>query len=201
MVHHELFDFVFSSAALTELLNDHASSSEWIKNVDEILQDTKYTKGQLLLTKGQTPDKIFFLLRGAVRAYYFDDEDKQCTFYLWDEFSIVTDIVNYIEKIPSDLYIEVCEDSSMLTIPKSSLDKIISRYPESLLFLNSILLHYTRHHRERDIETQTMTANQRLNKFVKIKNKIEQKFNRESIATYLGMSRSYLNDLKGGRRR
>jgi CRP-like cAMP-binding protein len=199
MVHHELFDYVFSSNTLSQLLNEQASSSEWIKNVDDVLQDTKFRKGQLLLTMGQTPDQIFFLQRGSVRAYYYDDEGKQCTFYLWDEFSIVTDIVSYIEKVPSDLYIEVCEDATMLAIPRPSLDEIISKFPQSLLFLNGILLHYTRHHKERDKEAQTMTANERLNKLISLKKKIVSKFKSEFIASYLGMSRSYLYDIKNKR--
>ena len=201
MVHHELFDCIFSSGALTELLNDQSSSSEWIKNVDEVLQANKYKKGQLLLSLGQTPDQIYFLLKGSVRAYYYDEEGKQCTFYLWDEYSIVTDIVNYVEKVPSDLYIEVCEESSMLAIPRPSLDKIINKFPESVLFMNGILLHYTRHHRERDKESQSMTANERLTKLVKIKKKIASKFKSEIIASYLGMSRGYLYDIAKGNRK
>ncbi|SDZ89132.1 Crp/Fnr family transcriptional regulator [Pedobacter hartonius] len=199
MIHHELFNFVFSSDTLSQLLNEQAGSGEWIKYLDDVILDIKFRKDQLLLTLGQVPDQIFFLLRGSVRAYYYNEEGKQCTFYLWDEFSIVTDIVNYMEKVPSDLYIEVCEDADMLAIPRRSLDRIINQFPESLLFLNSILLQYTRHHRERDKEAQSMTANQRLNKLVKIKKKIVSKFKSEVIASYLGMSRGYLYDIKSKR--
>lgn len=196
MIHNELFNYVFSSGAMSELLNAQCNAKIWIDSIDSVLQNTRYTKGQLLLNMGQMPDHIFFLEKGAVRAYYYDEEGKQCTFYLWDEFSIITDIVNYIEKTPSDLYIEVCENANMLLITRIALDKIINEFPESVLFLNSILLHYTRHHRERDKESQVMTANERLIKLVKIDKKIEQKFSRQWIASYLGMSRSWLYDLK-----
>lgn len=198
MVHSEFFNYVFSSGALSGLLRAQTTSPEWLEYLDSLLQDTKYTKGQHLLNVGQTPDHIYFLVQGSVRAYYFDNKgNKQYTFYLWDEYSVVTDISNYVANAPSDLYIEVCEDAQMLALLRSSLDLVLYKYPESVLFLAGILHQYTQHHRERDMECQTMKADERLAKLLTKKRKLEQKFSRQWIASYLGMSRGWLYDIKG----
>lgn len=201
MVHYELFEFLFSSEQLTEMFKSKSGSLEWIDIINSVIQHTHYTKGQVLLSHGQVPDQIFFLLKGSARAYYFDEKGREMTFYLWKENEFVTDIVNYFDKQPSDLCIEICEDASVLILNRIALERVIRDFPESSLFLNGIHLYYTRHHRARDIQYQTLTANKRLERLVKSDTKVELRFTRKWIASFLGMSRSWLYDIKSKKTR
>lgn len=110
---------------------------------------------------------------------------------------MVTDITNFFDKVPSDLCIEISEDTQMLRLHRSALDQIIKEYPEATLFLTAILYHYCKHHRSRDMDQQSLTANEKLGKIFTLRKKLYLKFSRKWIASYLGMSRQWLYDITG----
>lgn len=193
MVHD---DFLKSTSGETSKdLFEGAVSSQWFKDLDLKLKETKYKKGQLLLSVGQTSDSIVFIQVGSIRAYYYDSNNKQQTFYLWDQYSIVTDILNQLDEVPTDLYFEVSEDTTTLMIDKFPFEKILSDSPNSMQFLFKLVLQYARHHREREKQFLTSTSEERFGNLVRKRKNLEQIFQWGFIASYLGISRSRLYGL------
>lgn len=191
MIHEEFFNFIFTHEGLSQLLEVNPSSKEWINLIDNILQKISYARGNIILPIGQIPEHIFFLLKGAVRAYYLDDDNQAHTLYLWSGHAIITDISHYLKKKPSDLHIEVHSDSELIVISRFELDRIISQYPEAQKVLTAIVLILMEHHRQRDKDSQTLSAKERLEKYAGLGTTLQQTFARYFVASFFGMSRAY----------
>ena len=124
-----------------KLLFNRAVDSDWFKQLD--IKDNHFKKGQILFAIGQKAESILFVKKGSIRAYYYDQNNKEQTFYVWDDYSIVTDIVHFIENIPTDLFFEICDDTTIFQVPKFSIENVIGDGSEQMKFLFDLLLFYT----------------------------------------------------------
>lgn len=196
MINNELFDFLFSKDILAEYLTVQAGSSEWMNQLDLSITPVKYKKGHFLLNVGEIVDRIFFLVKGSVKGYYYDKEGKMRILYLSNPLSIITDITAYMSKSPSKLYLEVVEDTFLLALNRQNLNQTIHSFPESAIFLSSILLYYTFHHAAMNEALIELSPADRYLKVLETHPNIEQKFSQQDIASYLGISRQTLATIK-----
>jgi CRP-like cAMP-binding protein len=195
MKEEEFFSVVFTAAGLTNLLQKQPLSNRWIDLLDAALEPRKLPKGQILLNFGQTPEYIYFLKEGAIIGYHLDSEGKAHSLFLWDNSSIVTEICGYITQQPSDLRIDICNNSELLQLHRSAIDNVIKQYPEALQFLFAIQSNFLNYHRERDKDRQHLNAKQRIEKLFAGNKTLGLKFSKISISTLLGISDSHYSDL------
>jgi len=195
MIQEEFFNYVFTSGGLAKLKLEKPSSLQWLNQLSQALEEKKFPRGHNLLNIGQTPEHIYFLKTGAMSGYYLDADGKPTTLYLWCENSIVTDIAGYMNETPSDLRIDVCNISEVIAIHRSAINSIIDQYPDAFLFLIQIQGHFLKYHRERDMDSQTLTAKDRYSKLHSTSRKLGTKFTKKSIASLLGISPSHLYEL------
>lgn len=181
-------------------LFENAIESDWFNQFDLNLQDNQYSKGQLLLSIGQTSTNLLYIKQGSIRAYYYDKDNKEQTFYVWDEQSLVTDIINQVDNLPSDLYFEICEDTTVSTIANFPIAAILNESSQSMQFLFNVVMSYARHHRERDKQFQSYSADERLTTLLKERKNIDQKFTWRFLASYIGISRSWLYNMSKKRK-
>jgi len=194
MLNKDFFNLIFKSGIPNSENNAATQVPEWIKLIDHRFQKMSYTKGNVIQTINQIPDSIYYLRKGLVRAYYLNSHDKQITFDLWEDNTIVTDITNYMYRRPSDLRIEVCNNAELIAIHRLELEQIINQYPEAYQLLNAITLYALAHHRDRD-KNRYLTASQKLDKFRLEHKNLEHTVSRDWIATFLGISYAWLHEL------
>lgn len=190
----DFFYYLFHHPGIAEITSP--PDCEWMRLIDAQLVSIQYRKGQLLLIAGDVPDQLFFLQQGALRAYKYGKDGRGYTFYLWAERAIVTDVVNFMDERPSDLYIEVSKGATLLSISRTALGKILAAHPEAILFFYMILLNYTRYHRERDMDQLLFDPGYRLEKLKLSRSGLLRIFRKDHIASFLGISRSWLFGMK-----
>lgn len=104
-------------------------SPEGKEELTAFFKPQKVKKGELLLLKGQVCDKIYFVKKGCVRLYYVADEVEITVWFSFENNSAI-ELSSFLSAAPSDYYLEAIEDSEVLSIYKSELTGMYSRYPE-----------------------------------------------------------------------
>jgi CRP-like cAMP-binding protein len=196
MVNHGLYDVLFNAKDLPDELKDDKSREELMRFVDLHLTTSYHKKNQLLLTPGHISDQIYFLESGAARGYFHDENGKEHTLYFWDEKSIVIDSLSFFGNQPSDLYIEVMQDSVLLCLSRKKLNDILIPFPYLNMVIDLILLNDFKQCRKRIIDFISLNPVARYVKLVKSIPRVDLKFHQQEIASYLGTSRQTVSRSK-----
>ncbi|MEO1715077.1 MAG: cyclic nucleotide-binding domain-containing protein, partial [Bacteroidota bacterium] len=80
------------------------------------MKERHIKKGQLLVNKGDTGNKIFLVQEGLLRSYSIDDKGKEHIFMFAPKGWVVADY-NHFEA-PSQLFIDAIEDSVVIQVDK-----------------------------------------------------------------------------------
>ena len=189
MEHQELFKFLFPGDELTKQVLAQPNYHTWWDALEEKLKPIVMKRGQMLSVKGNKPESIYFLYQGAIKGYHYHLNIEQ-VIYLWDSPSVVGDITSYFEETLSDLYIEVVQDASLLMLERDALEGVFLEFPESFIFLTSILLKYARYHQEVYMDAQTLYGFEKFEKLLSTRKMIDMIFSKSDLASFLGVSRS-----------
>ena len=98
---------------------------------------TKYfSKGEELIPAGVTGYEVFFVRKGFIRSYYYnEDKLEEITFQLYPEYSVVINLHGALFEEPSKFSYQAIEDTKVYKTDYTSLMDLTSKNPE-LLELN-----------------------------------------------------------------
>jgi len=196
MVNQGLYDVLFNVKNLPDELRDGKKREELMRFVNLQLTTSSHKKNQLLLTPGHVADQIYFLERGAARGYFHDEDGKEHTLYFWDEKSLVIDSVSFFSDQPSDLYIEVMQDSVLLSLSRKRLNETLMVFPYLRIVVDLILLNDFKQSRKRIMDFISLNPVGRYVQLVKSIPRVDLKFHQQEIASYLGTSRQTVSRSK-----
>lgn len=153
-------------------------------------------KNQLLLEKGKTADRLFFINKGCLRLYYSNSDGSISTRFMAFEKTFLTSIVSFISRDPSLEYIEAVENSELLVISYQDffhLKTIIPEWDKMYIYileygltvitskLNSLL---------------TQNATERYRNLIKNNPELVQRLSNVNLAAYLNISPETLSRIK-----
>jgi CRP-like cAMP-binding protein len=196
MVNQGLYDVLFNFKNLPDELKDGKRREELMNFVDLHLTRSSHKKNQLLLTPGHVADQIYFLERGAARGYFHDEDGIEHTLYFWDEKCLVIDSVSFFSDQPSELYIEVMQDSILLSLSRKRLNEILEVFPYLHMVIDLILLNDFKHCRKRIMDFISLNPVGRYTQLLKSIPRVDLKFHQQEIASYLGTSRQTVSRSK-----
>lgn len=88
-------------------------------------------KGEVLIQKGATGNDIFYIRKGLIRSYYYDEEKlEEITFQLYPENNIIVNLHGFLFNEPSKFTYQAMEDSKMYKIDFSSFMEMTSKNPD-----------------------------------------------------------------------
>ena len=125
MERYGLYDVVFKLRPIPKKLTSQQYVNELMAALDQRLTVTDHWHRSLLLNAGHISDYLYFVGRGIVRGFYFDDKTgREMTSILWNEQSIVCDPVSFFQRKASDVNIEVMQGSLLFVhiLPAASGD-------------------------------------------------------------------------------
>ncbi len=108
-----------------------------IEALKKLAEVETYAKNQHILEQGQRCNKIWFIISGMVRRYYFHDE-KELTIWIHTENETFTSLQSYSLLIPSDEYIQACEKTVAVSITHENSEKLI-RFPQIEIFTKALM--------------------------------------------------------------
>lgn len=86
-------------------------------------------KNNYLLKQGETCQDLVFVLKGCLRLYYLKDDIEISVWFALPQSSAI-EIYSFISGNPSNYFIQAIEDSEVLYLTKSELNKLYNHQPQ-----------------------------------------------------------------------
>ncbi|TMI74583.1 MAG: Crp/Fnr family transcriptional regulator [Bacteroidetes bacterium] len=166
--------------------------SERIKSIAKI---SSHRKGDIILAEGQVCSKACLIVKGLVRFYYIN-EGKDITSRLMAEGDIISSWLSYYTQKPSNEFIAAIEDTELVCMEYSSIQKLFAELPES----NIIGRKETEHaYYLSELRTQMLrkhTAEEKYKYFLDNHPQLMTRVPLKHIASYLGMNEETLSRVR-----
>ncbi len=152
-----------------------------------------FHKGLLLASEGKPSSQAWFITGGLAKEYYYDESGKQVIINFWQEGEMMLTAENLFSNERIKTYLELIEDSTVLTIQKDEVILLKEQYPElhKIGYRMLILLK-----KKGDLRGKLLglPTKERYSQFM------DQfpwpRFSGKDISSYLGMSREQLTRLR-----
>ncbi len=153
------------------------------------------TKGDIIVNCYERCDSIYFIEKGLVRGYYFN-EDKEITNWFAQEEEFATSFYAFITNKTTNENIQALEDCSLIEIPFSVLQNLYINFHETERLGRIITENYYIKLEERILSLQFKTAKERYQKFAVSKPSLLQRASLGQIASYLGITQETLSRIR-----
>ena len=182
-------------------LIEHFKKSVTIGEIEEkLIKENffikEFKKQEIILFKGEISLHMRFIVKGAIKTYYLNEEGKEQIVHLGIEGWWINDLYSYLTKSQSTQFIEALENGSYLEIHKDALDKLFDKSPAierffRLKFQNAYVAYI-----DRSINSISKTAEERYFEFCEKYREIEQRVPQYILASYLGITPEFLSLLR-----
>jgi len=178
------------------------SKSSLVLNADEkeLLQSAFKTKHlrrkQYLLQEGEVCKYMCFLIKGSGRMYSVNEKGHEHTIRFAIENWWLGDYESYNYLTPSRYNIEVLEDSEVLMIDHSGMQKLIAKIPAIDLMVKNIDQKGTVATQNRIHSSISQSADERYDQLIKSYPEFLNRFPQSLIASYLGISPETLSRIR-----
>jgi CRP-like cAMP-binding protein len=152
-------------------------------------------KGEVIVNCYERCDSIFFIEKGLVRGYYFN-EDKEITNWFAQEDEFATSFYAFITNKTTNENIQAIEDCSLIEIPFSVLQNLYTHFHETERLGRILTENYYIKLEERILSLQFKTAKERYQKFALSKPTLLQRASLGQIASYLGITQETLSRIR-----
>ncbi len=169
----------------TEILNQ-------LKEFFSERQSIVLKKGEVFIDYGEKNRKLGILISGLLYASYISENGKEwiSRFYYIPQNSIVSSHEAFIKGKKSVECIRAYEDSELIIVDRSEYEELLENHPElerlaRIMAEESYILALQRAH-----SLQSLSASQRVKKFVQEHHQIVSRVQRQHVASYLGIHRN-----------
>jgi len=182
--------------SLLQVLNNINILSQTIQDqLNSYLVEEHIPKKTILLKEGQVSQRIYFIKKGFIRAYYHK-AGNEFTSWFMGEGEIIVSVYSFFSRKPSFENIQVLEDSVLQSINWDQLQRIYKDHPEFNLTGRLITEQYYIRSEERAINLQTLTAKQRYENLLLNYPGILQKASLGQIASFLSIKQETLSRIR-----
>lgn len=151
-------------------------------------------KGELLLTHGQVCKEIYFVSKGCLRLYYISDGIEITVWFSFEDNSAI-ELSSFLSGAPTEYFIEAIEDTEILSLDKSELLNLYTRYPEMESVMRSFWEDVILNLLQRFTALQKDSAEERYLSLVNQGNYL-QRIPQKYLASYIGVTPTSLSRIK-----
>jgi CRP-like cAMP-binding protein len=187
----------FMHEQLKRYLNRNIAIS--VDKLDEITSHFKpltVKKSTILLSQGETCNKLYFVNTGCIRTYYITGQGNEKTRFIALEGMVATALSSFISQQPSFEFVDVLENSSLLYISHANFYKLVREVPEWEQFYLKLLEHAYLYQNKKIEKLVTLSAGDRYNILMKERPIYVQRLSNKILASYLDITQETLSRLK-----
>ncbi len=137
-----------------------------------------------------------FIISGCVRKYFVDTHGVEATIAFTIEDGWITDYESYDGQLPSKVYIETIEPTSILELTMDEKEKFLTRMPKFEKIFRLMLQNYIAKLQDRLIATISKSATEKyldfMERYPTLINRVPQHY----IASFLGISPEFLSKVR-----
>lgn len=153
-------------------------------------------KNELLLSQGQTSQRMYFVTGGCLRIFFINEEGQDATRYLAFENNFATALMSFITGNPSLEFIQALEETQLLYIARTDFYALLDQLPCWEKFYRNYMEHAYVLNTSRLMSFITMDARERYVQLLQQNPKVVQRLPNKTVASYLNISQETLSRLK-----
>ncbi|HOZ96428.1 MAG TPA: Crp/Fnr family transcriptional regulator [Niabella sp.] len=185
-------DFLSSFNKLAPFTNEVA------EDLQKNLQTKSFDKGELLLKSGSICRKLFFIDKGLVKTFFFN-EDKEFIMRFFPEYTFFTVLDSFTNQTPSGYDIMALEKTSVTFILQTELELLCKKHHSIETAFRKLLSFAVTNMMKRISEMLEENATERYNHFLKDNGHLIQRVSLGDLANYLGITQVSLSRIRANK--
>ena len=182
-------------------LINYLSKSVDISIEEELLilskvKSRKYLKGQYIVQQGDTCRYLSLVIMGTTRTFHIDDKGKEHTFRFAIKNWWAVDLPSFFKQDASNTNVQCLEDTELVQIPLQGLEDLYIEVPKLERLFRFLYQNLAVSLEKRIIYNLSRSAKDRYLLFVNEYPDFEQRIPQYMIASYLGISKQYLSEIR-----
>lgn len=158
--------------------------------------EKRIKRKEILLYEDAPCSKLFFVVDGLLRAYRYNEDDKEITIMFAKQDWWITDMNSFVNQSASTVTIEALKDSTVLSIRYTSLQELYNRVPGFNQLWRILMQNAYCRAQQRVVRILTMPASSRYQLFLQKYPEVASLVTQRQIASYLGITPEFLSTLK-----
>ena len=160
-----------------------------------VLLYKKVKKKQFLIQEGDITKQAIFVTSGCLRSYSIDKNGFEHILQFAPPGWWIGDMRSMITQEPGILYIDAVDDSDIILISKTDLDKLYAAIPKLERFFRILAENSLATYQHRLIDNLSLSAMERYNNFCKIYPTLIEKLPQKQVAAYIGVTPEFLSKM------
>lgn len=156
----------------------------------------KYLKGQYILQQGDICNFLSFITSGTTKTFHLDNEGNEHIFRFAIENWWATDLPSFIDQDIANTNIQCIVNTQVIQISRQSLEELYHEIPQLEHFFRLLFQRVSITLEKRIISNLSLSAKERYLLFKKEYQEFEQRIPQYMIASYLGVSKQYLSEIR-----
>lgn len=182
---------------LINLLSQYGTLLEIEKqNVEKYFIPLKVKKKQILIEKNAPCNKLFFINKGLIRAYYINEKGSEVTRMIAWENRFITNVGNFKNVIENNETIECVENAEVFYINRINFDKLINSSLNIKSIYADILEDYNILHIKRFEQLNSKDSLGKYKYFKENFHHLNNRINDSILSSFLAVSRKTVERLK-----
>ncbi|MEO1050386.1 MAG: Crp/Fnr family transcriptional regulator [Bacteroidota bacterium] len=167
-----------------------------IQKFTSIIKITRIRKRQFVIQPGYVCEYRNYIVKGAVRVFYSDDQAKEHTVSIGIEDWFFTDFYSYINQEPAMHFAEALEDSIIFQMKYEDVERLCAEIHSLSQYFRLLTEKAFANSRRRIISNISKTSEERYWEYVKKYPQIVNRVPQYIIASYLGISPEFVSKIR-----
>ncbi len=139
--------------------------------------------------------QMYLITKGVVRGFIKED-GKEITTWICEENKVIGSMRRFGLDLEIDDYLQALEDTTLIAIPNSEIEKLYESSYEANLIARKVLEQNSKDAEERALLSRLPSAEKRYLRFVKTRSTLLGRIPLKYIASYLGMKLETLSRIR-----
>jgi len=171
-----------------------------LEDVLEHFQHLEYPKNYYILKPGKPCKHLWFMIEGAVRYFYTNEQGKEINTWFSLDTQIITDTTSFVHQEPAQESIQLIEDCELYAIEYTALQTLLQKHHSfALWYIKLVEMHYISQIEDRLADLQFLDAKQRYQKLLNLYPDITNRISLGNIASYLNITQETLSRIRAGK--
>ena len=181
---------------LLQNIGKHISLNEEEKEqIVSFFKRKKLKKKQFLLQEGDVQKQAAFVTAGCLRSYSIDKNGFEHVLQFAPPGWWIGDMRSYINQQPGILSIDAIDDSEILLVLKTDLDKLYQAVPKLERLFRILAENSLATYQHRLIDNLSLSAMDRYNNFCQLYPSLIEYLPQKQIASYIGVTPEFLSKM------
>lgn len=188
-------------ASILENIGRYVSlTSKEEEKLTSIIKTSRVKRKQFIIQPGFVCQSRTYIVEGAFRVFYLDNDGKEHTVSIGIEDWFVTDFYSYINQTPALNFAEALEDSTIFQMRYEDIEPLCKEIHALSEYFRLTTEKAFAFSRRRVISNISKTAEERYDEYMEKYPHIVNRVPQYILASYLGMSPEFLSKIRNQKR-